>query len=321
MSSGVTGGSRGWRTLPFYQRTGVGSGMNTERAFERAILDAPEDDAPRLVYADWLEERGDPRGEYLRVETALAKTPPGYPGYRPLRERVTQLRHGVDRAWGTTFGLRKITAVEDLVYYLREFHKSWSDSPGLDPGSLPADLPHGLALLYRELGGLIRGSNNPFSAQDSLARPDRIRRDGSLLEFVWENQGVWTCWCPAGAEAGDPPVYSNAPDLWAGPHHTLQQVCDSLSHVLATFCLQEAVHSAPCLVAFEGASRPREVLDAVPRLLWLNGQYVFEEPSHNFFDVPGHDVLFMDYAGLWLGSHSDLVLRSIRNGVRYRRLR
>jgi uncharacterized protein (TIGR02996 family) len=28
-------------------------------AFETAIADAPDDEAPRLVYADWLEERGD----------------------------------------------------------------------------------------------------------------------------------------------------------------------------------------------------------------------------------------------------------------------
>lgn len=30
-----------------------------------AIRDAPFDDAPRLVYADWLSERGDPRGEFI----------------------------------------------------------------------------------------------------------------------------------------------------------------------------------------------------------------------------------------------------------------
>jgi uncharacterized protein (TIGR02996 family) len=41
--------------------------MNEERAFLTAILERPEDDARKLVYADWLEERGDPRGEYLRL--------------------------------------------------------------------------------------------------------------------------------------------------------------------------------------------------------------------------------------------------------------
>jgi uncharacterized protein (TIGR02996 family) len=37
--------------------------------FIRAILEAPEDDGPRLVYADWLDEHGQPeRAEFIRIE-------------------------------------------------------------------------------------------------------------------------------------------------------------------------------------------------------------------------------------------------------------
>jgi uncharacterized protein (TIGR02996 family) len=32
--------------------------MTDDEAFIRAIVDAPGDEAPRLVYADWLDERG-----------------------------------------------------------------------------------------------------------------------------------------------------------------------------------------------------------------------------------------------------------------------
>jgi uncharacterized protein (TIGR02996 family) len=39
----------------------------TEEAFLRGILAAPGDEALRLVYADWLEERGDPRAAPLRM--------------------------------------------------------------------------------------------------------------------------------------------------------------------------------------------------------------------------------------------------------------
>src|SRR4051812_9792088 len=42
----------------------------TERALLRAILDDIDDDAVRLVYADYLEERGDPRGEFIRLQIA-----------------------------------------------------------------------------------------------------------------------------------------------------------------------------------------------------------------------------------------------------------
>ncbi len=38
----------------------------------RAIIDAPDDDLPRLVYADWLEEHGQPaRAELLRLQLGL----------------------------------------------------------------------------------------------------------------------------------------------------------------------------------------------------------------------------------------------------------
>ncbi len=40
----------------------------TERELIEAIAEQPGDDSPSLVYADWLAERGHPRGEYLALE-------------------------------------------------------------------------------------------------------------------------------------------------------------------------------------------------------------------------------------------------------------
>jgi uncharacterized protein (TIGR02996 family) len=49
-------------------------------AFLHAILDDPDADAPRLVYADWLDEQGDAdRAEFIRVQCALDDPPPGAP--------------------------------------------------------------------------------------------------------------------------------------------------------------------------------------------------------------------------------------------------
>jgi uncharacterized protein (TIGR02996 family) len=42
--------------------------VTDDEAFIRRVVDSPGDDLPRLVYADWLDERGDPRGSYLRAE-------------------------------------------------------------------------------------------------------------------------------------------------------------------------------------------------------------------------------------------------------------
>lgn len=46
---------------------------DTTDALLAAILAHPEDDGPRLVLADLLEERGDMRGEFIRVQCELAK--------------------------------------------------------------------------------------------------------------------------------------------------------------------------------------------------------------------------------------------------------
>lgn len=47
--------------------------MNDPAAFIAAIIANPADDLPRLIFADWLDERGDPRGEFIRVQCELAK--------------------------------------------------------------------------------------------------------------------------------------------------------------------------------------------------------------------------------------------------------
>jgi uncharacterized protein (TIGR02996 family) len=45
----------------------------THDGFLQEILDDPDDDGLRLIYADWLEERGDPRGEFIRVQFELER--------------------------------------------------------------------------------------------------------------------------------------------------------------------------------------------------------------------------------------------------------
>src|SRR5688572_17928114 len=47
-----------------------------QAALWSAIRTNPEDDTPRLVYADWLQENGDEeRAEFIRVQCELAKLP------------------------------------------------------------------------------------------------------------------------------------------------------------------------------------------------------------------------------------------------------
>jgi uncharacterized protein (TIGR02996 family) len=58
--------------------------VDEEEAFLAAIRAQPADPTSRLVYADWLDERDDPRGEYLRLLCMAA----GWVGAAESRERV-----------------------------------------------------------------------------------------------------------------------------------------------------------------------------------------------------------------------------------------
>jgi carbon storage regulator len=69
-----------------------------EQAFLKAIEASPDDIEVRLVFADWLEERGDPLGEHLRLQCSLARLPPGDQRRQDLerRERLLWAEHGAD---------------------------------------------------------------------------------------------------------------------------------------------------------------------------------------------------------------------------------
>jgi uncharacterized protein (TIGR02996 family) len=66
-----------------------------------AIRAAPRDDASRRVYADWLLERGDPRGELIAVQCEQARTPWYAPRFVELERLSAALigRH-IDRWLG-----------------------------------------------------------------------------------------------------------------------------------------------------------------------------------------------------------------------------
>jgi uncharacterized protein (TIGR02996 family) len=53
-------------------------------AFLQDCKEPPEDDAPRLILADWLEEHDDPRGEFLRLQVHKHRLP-------PLDERLIEM--------------------------------------------------------------------------------------------------------------------------------------------------------------------------------------------------------------------------------------
>ena len=67
-----------------------------------AVYEAPEDDAPLAVYADFLIERGDPRGEFIASQLSTARAKP----YQRQREHDLLTEHRA--AWVAPLGVDPI---------------------------------------------------------------------------------------------------------------------------------------------------------------------------------------------------------------------
>src|SRR3954451_19969395 len=74
--------------------------MTDEAGFLRAVVADPADDAPRLVYADWLDDHGQPeRAEFIRVQCELARTPADDPRRLELEARERALLGVQEERW------------------------------------------------------------------------------------------------------------------------------------------------------------------------------------------------------------------------------
>jgi uncharacterized protein (TIGR02996 family) len=74
--------------------------MTPQEAFLQAILETPDDDTPRLVYADWLDEHDDAeRAEFIRLQIRLATLSADDPQRLTLEERCGALLTEHEDQW------------------------------------------------------------------------------------------------------------------------------------------------------------------------------------------------------------------------------
>jgi uncharacterized protein (TIGR02996 family) len=74
--------------------------MTHDEAFLQAIREAPDDDGPRLVYADWLEDHGQAeRAEFIRVQCERARRDEEDPRAKALHQRAGELLQAHWEEW------------------------------------------------------------------------------------------------------------------------------------------------------------------------------------------------------------------------------
>src|SRR5262245_36899597 len=72
----------------------------SHEAFLQDILEHPDDDTPRLVYADWLDDHGDPeRAEFIRVQCQIARLSPDDDRLSGLVARECRIYAAHSRHW------------------------------------------------------------------------------------------------------------------------------------------------------------------------------------------------------------------------------
>src|SRR5829696_8412243 len=65
--------------------------MTHEDAFLQDVLERPEDDTPRLIFADWLDDHGKyARAEFIRLQIERSRLPPS-PAAAALDARIADL--------------------------------------------------------------------------------------------------------------------------------------------------------------------------------------------------------------------------------------
>ena len=176
--------------------------MTEDAAFLNAILERPDDDLPRLVYADYLEETGDAgRAEFIRVQIELAQLDEdddrfailtrreaellneGVGGYVPGIRGKQTFRRGFVEALHTT-AERLIAAPQPVLLLapIRELRISNADNSIAELARVPGlDRIETLDL-----------RNNSFGTRDRLARFLEFAPLRSMRRLMLMNNTLWS---------------------------------------------------------------------------------------------------------------------------------
>jgi uncharacterized protein (TIGR02996 family) len=157
--------------------------MSGHEPFLEAIRGEPDEDVHRLVFADWLEEHGDPdRAELIRVQCDLARLPNDDPRRAELEVREIRLLAEHAAEWAApwpAFGNWWYAGDEALRAVFRRGFIEVIDVAGFPASTLVPDGP--LARMFaahpiRELSVVTRdlGDLGPFAGWEGLRRVESL---------------------------------------------------------------------------------------------------------------------------------------------------
>lgn len=72
---------------------------STLAALEKALIDTPDDLSTHMAYADYLHEKGDPRGEFIQTQIALEDPNRSAADRKQLKAREKELEQQYQREW------------------------------------------------------------------------------------------------------------------------------------------------------------------------------------------------------------------------------
>ena len=179
--------------------------MSNEDHFLSEIKADPNNAAAKLVYADWLDDRGNPRAEIIRVREKLKTLSPLDEPYWDLKDRFRELRDRQDARW--------LTALQyDAVYrpmftrlpddrgqrwrLMEEFIELWHEP--LTKGSISSEIAKAEDRLRTKLPKALREwytlahRTDPWSCQDYLLPLEDlvVDEERQSICFRMENQQV-----------------------------------------------------------------------------------------------------------------------------------
>lgn len=148
----------------------------TGEALMQAILDTPDNDGPRLVYADWLEEHGEPeRAQFIRVQCELARLENDAPSRQSLVKRQEDLENAYWTFWTRGLGIEFLHS---------EFRRGFLEVVGFCTDDFPQH-PHTSVEHAGRFAALT------FAAKTLLLRLESICRSHPVREVVVTPRGDW----------------------------------------------------------------------------------------------------------------------------------